>query len=110
MEKAAVKHEGDDGPRKPQAAEQSPDGPDKAKVKYKNLLPRDEAVSYFEAIVAGLRRGTLTFKHGEDSVVLAPGESVFVEVKAERKGDRERVEFEITWRGASNDRLTISSD
>src|SRR5210317_677169 len=36
----------------------------KTKVKFKSVMPREEAISYFEAIVAGLKRGSIQIRQG----------------------------------------------
>jgi amphi-Trp domain-containing protein len=71
-----------------------------SKVKYEGVLAREEAVSYFEALIEGLKKGTLQLKQGGESIVLRPTAQVAVEVKAARKGDKEKLAFEITWRSA----------
>ena len=71
--------------------------PVKSKIKFENKLPREEAVAYFEAIVESLKIGTLSFTQGDDSVELAPGEMVSFEVKASKKGSKEKVAFELEW-------------
>src|SRR5688572_10709423 len=70
----------------------------KGKIKFESVMQRSEAVAYFSALVDGLRHGHLQFRHGDDDLALAPGEQVAVEVKATRKGDKEKVAFELEWR------------
>jgi amphi-Trp domain-containing protein len=53
--------------------------------------------AYFSALVDGLRHGQLQFRQGDKNLSLEPSEQVAVEVKASRKGDRERVAFELEW-------------
>ncbi|MFV8754962.1 amphi-Trp domain-containing protein [Nannocystaceae bacterium ST9] len=77
------------------------DKPKKAKIEYEAAMPRDEAVSYFEALVGGLRTGHLEFRQGDKVLVLAPPERLEVEVSAQLKGDKGKVVFEITWSGQS---------
>lgn len=83
-----------------EASEDEPDKPDKPKkikIAYEASMPRNEAVSYFEAIIGGLRSGRLEFRQDEDSLVLSPPDQLEVEVKAQLKGDKARVVFEIEW-------------
>ena len=70
----------------------------KGKVKFESAMQRSEAVVYFGALVEGLRHGQLQFRHGNENLSLYPAEHVSVEVKASRKGDRERVAFELEWK------------
>jgi len=70
----------------------------KGKIKFESVMQRSEAVAYFSALVDGLRHGQLQFRHGDEDLALAPGEQVAVEVKATKKGDKEKVAFELEWR------------
>jgi amphi-Trp domain-containing protein len=81
-----------------------------AKVTFESVMPREEAVSYFEAIVAGLKSGALRVRQAEETVVLTPPDQVAIEVKAVRKGQKEKILFEIAWRVSSPADLTISAD
>ena len=69
----------------------------KSRVKFENSLARLEAAAYFDAIVAGLRKGALNFQQGEDAIAFALPDHVEIELKAERKKSREQISFEITW-------------
>ena len=80
----------------------------KGKIKFENKLPRQEAVAYFEAIVESLKVGTISFTQGDDTVELAPGEMVSFEVKASKKGSKEKVVFELEW-DTEEKRLEIST-
>jgi amphi-Trp domain-containing protein len=84
----------------------------KSRVKFESSLSRLEAVTYFDAIVAGLKKGALNFKQGEDAVAFSLPDHVEIEVKAERKKGRENISFDITWHAketADGDELKISS-
>jgi amphi-Trp domain-containing protein len=73
------------------------DKPKKLKVSFEDTMPRNEAVSYFEAIVGGLRSGRLEFKQDGETLVLNPPDRLEIEVKAVLKGDKGKVVFEIEW-------------
>jgi amphi-Trp domain-containing protein len=73
------------------------DKPKRAKIEFEDSMPRNEAISYFEAIIGGLRSGRLEFKQGEQTLVLSPPDRLEIEVKAQSKGDKARVVFEIAW-------------
>ena len=79
----------------------------KSKLHFESMLTRDEAAAYFEAIVKGLRKGSIHFHQSEDSLLLAPAEHVGVEVKASQKGGREKLVFEVMWRTDKGSELTI---
>jgi len=75
----------------------------KGKIKFESVMQRSEAATYFGALVDGLRLGQLQFRHGEENLSLAPAQQVVVEVKASKKGDKERVAFELEWRRSGDD-------
>lgn len=77
--------------------------PTKAKIRFESSLSREEAVSYFEAIVAGIRSGTVEFRQEDKTVVLHPGSQLDIGVKASRKGDKAKIAFEIAWRGDADE-------
>ena len=84
--------------------------PSSTKVTFESVMPREEAISYFEAIVAGLKSGTLRIRQGEESLTLNPPAQLGVNVKAASKGEKEKISFEMTWRVPTEADLTISSD
>jgi amphi-Trp domain-containing protein len=69
----------------------------KLEIKFESNMPRSEAVSYFEAIVGGLRSGRLEFRQEGDTLVLNPPERLEIEVKAQQKGEKGKIVFEISW-------------
>jgi amphi-Trp domain-containing protein len=81
---------------------------EKAKIKFAAVMQRSEAVAYFAALVDGLRHGRLQFRHGDESVTLEPTEQVTVEVKAAKKGDKERVAFELEWKRTARETLEVN--
>lgn len=83
---------------------------DKADVKFNCMMPLEEAVSYFEAIVAGLKKGTISFKQGEQSLKLNPPAHLSVDVRAGTRKDRERISFELEWQPTGDSDLTISAE
>lgn len=82
----------------------------KAKVKFKSVMLREEAISYFEAIVAGLKRGSIQVRQGDEAIELKPSPQLDVAVKAVSRDQDESIEFELRWRTASASDLTISTD
>jgi amphi-Trp domain-containing protein len=81
---------------------------DKAKIKFASVMQRGEAVAYFAALVDGLRHGRLQFRHGVESVALEPSDQVGIEVKASRKGEKERVSFELEWKRTPRESLEVT--
>jgi amphi-Trp domain-containing protein len=77
--------------------EDKEDKPKKIKIEFEASMPRNEAVSYFEAIIGGLRSGRLEFKQDDQTLILNPPDRLEVEVSAQSKGTKRRVVFEIEW-------------
>ncbi len=80
----------------------------KGKIKFESVMQRGEAVAYFGALVDGLRHGRLQFRRGDENLSLNPADEVSVEVKAQKKGDKERVSFELEWKLEPRERLDVN--
>jgi amphi-Trp domain-containing protein len=78
-------------------------------IKYERQMEREDAVTYFTSLVSGLKKGAIQFKQGKDAVVITPSDLVDVEIKAQTKGRREKVMFEISWLSTKNQGISISS-
>lgn len=100
--------EDDDDDDSDESVSQKSKDKDKAKIKFASVMQRGEAVAYFSALVDGLRHGRLQFRHGVESVALEPSEQVAIEVKASRKGDKERVSFELEWKRPPRESLEVT--
>lgn len=84
-------------------------GESKGKFKFDSTMRRDEAVAYFQAIVSGLKQGTIQFKHGDKALTVHPAPTLEVAVRASRKGKYQSVSFEIGWRPDQENDLEITS-
>lgn len=80
-----------------------------SQVTFEGTLQLDEAVSYFEALVAGLKSGRISLKQGEHEITLVPPAFLDLEVRAVRKKNKEKISFELQWRERDESGLTISS-
>lgn len=69
----------------------------KDKYKSKSLMTRDELTTYLEALLAGLRHGTLILDNEERPLVLRPSDTIEAEVEIKQKGDKEKVELKLSW-------------
>jgi amphi-Trp domain-containing protein len=83
---------------------------DKLSVAFESSIAREEAVSYFETLVAGLKKGTLHLKQDLNEISLQPPAQLEVKVKATRKREKEKISFEISWRNPTTSELKISSE
>jgi amphi-Trp domain-containing protein len=79
----------------------------KGKIKFESVMQRSEAVAYFGALVDGLRHGQLQFKNGETDLALNPSEQVAVELKVSKKGDKEKVAFELEWLRSPEEQVEV---
>ena len=69
----------------------------KAKIQYRNQMHIDDAIAYFEAIVAGLKKNKVEVTKEDKSIVLEPQEQLIVEVKASTKPERSKISFKMSW-------------
>ena len=69
----------------------------KAKIQYRNQMHIDDAIAYFEAIVAGLKKKKVEVSKEDKSIVLEPQEQLIVEVKASTKPERSKISFKMSW-------------
>jgi len=81
----------------------------KAKVNFESRMPREEAVAYFEALIIGIKKGTVQFKQGKESVAINPSDVIDVNFKARTKGLEQRVTFELSWRAKEDGNFSVTS-
>lgn len=87
----------------------SENGEPRGKFKFESTMRREEAVTYFKAIVSGLEQGILHFKQGDRGLTVNPASVVDVQVKASKKGKESRITFEIAWEPELESSLEITS-
>lgn len=100
--------EKEDAERHLSAVEAEPEAQDnnvksEGKVSFEATMELEEAISYFEAIVSGLKKGAIDFRQGEDHISLAPASTLKVKVKASSKKSKGKVSFELAWREAEEE-------
>ena len=78
----------------------------KGRVSHSSALSRDEAIAYLEAVVGGLRSGSIRFRQGDRRVVLRPAERLTLTIKARDGGKKESIAFELSWRADDEDGTT----
>lgn len=81
--------------------------PKSRKLRFESTMDREEVASYLEAITKGLRKGSIHFRQGEDSVELSPNERVTLSVKVSAKGDSQRISLEVEWDDETSPELAI---
>jgi amphi-Trp domain-containing protein len=73
----------------------------KQKIKFTEQQALDTCVRQLEALLEGLKAGTLSLSQGDEKLWLRPGGTVDIELRAEQSGDRESLELKLGWRRAS---------
>jgi amphi-Trp domain-containing protein len=76
----------------------------KDKIKFKQLLGREEVAVYLDAIVRGLRKGQIEFRRGDETLVLSPSRSLQLSLKASEKSKGGKLNIELSW--ADSDRVS----
>ena len=69
----------------------------KKKISFKKMSHREEAIRYFEAIINGIKKGSIELKQESESLKLYPAENLKLDIKASSDGDKEKVSFKISW-------------
>jgi len=82
----------------------------KSKIEFDGRMPREEAVAYFEALVAGLKSGLVQFKQGKETIVVNPSETVDVDIRARTRGREESVTFELSWIAEPSSSFSVTSE
>jgi amphi-Trp domain-containing protein len=82
----------------------------KQKIKFTEQQALDTCVRQLEALLEGLKAGTLSLSQGGEKLWLRPGGTVDVELRAEQSGDRENLEIKLGWRRASLHVVSRRSD
>ena len=73
-------------------------GDDKNKLEYEVQTTLQEAVSYLEELLDGLKQAQVILKHRAEAIALQPSSVVTMSVKAKQKGAKESVAFEMHWK------------
>jgi amphi-Trp domain-containing protein len=73
----------------------------KQKIKFAEQQALDTCIRQLEALLEGLKSGTLSLSQGGEKLWLRPGSDVDIELRAEQSGDRESLEIQLGWRRAS---------
>ena len=70
----------------------------KQEVTYRGSTTTGEVAAYLQALVDGLKSGTICVQRGEDHLSLRPAGELELEVSARRKGRRESFRLALSWR------------
>ena len=71
---------------------------DGARVSHKEETTLGHSLEYLEALLGGLRAGTVRLELGDESITVRPQQKVTMKVKARSRPDRESISFELRWR------------
>lgn len=83
---------------------------EKNKVKFKQVISRDEAVTYLEDMLDSLKSGSLVVQRDDDQLVLKPSERLEVEVEAKVKKHKRKFSLELSWSEDQGADLSITSE
>ena len=78
----------------------------KHELKFKGVLDKTDITAHLENLVQALRQGRINLQHNDEILSLNPGARIKMEIKAEIKPEKEKIELEITWR----DNMELSAD
>jgi amphi-Trp domain-containing protein len=69
----------------------------KQSIEFSEQQPLDTCIRQLEALLEGLKSGTLSLSQNEQKLWLRPGAAVSLELRAEQSGDSERLEIRLGW-------------
>jgi amphi-Trp domain-containing protein len=69
----------------------------KQKFKYSDQQPLDTCVRQLEALLEGLKAGTLSLSQNGQKLWLRPGGAMDIELRADQTGERENLEIHLSW-------------
>jgi amphi-Trp domain-containing protein len=70
---------------------------DKVKVEFESTMELDQAISYLEGLLDGLKSGTVHVERDTESVTLHPHDPVTLQVEAKQKEKKESFEIAVKW-------------
>ncbi len=70
----------------------------KRKVKAKGTAEMAEVINYLENILNSMKSGKVFLEHGEDRIILTPGNTAEVEIEAGEKEGKQELSFEFKWK------------
>jgi amphi-Trp domain-containing protein len=79
------------------------------KIKFKQTLGREEVAAYLDAIVRGLRKGQIEFRHRDEALALNLAPSLQLSVKASEKSKGGKLNIELAWSDSARVSLEVSS-
>jgi amphi-Trp domain-containing protein len=85
---------------------------EKEEFEYSGRLTTEEASDYLTQIAEGLRSRLINLQGRGQNISLTPEDAVELEIKAERKDSKGKMEFNISWKEkytVANERLEITS-
>lgn len=85
-------------------------GDKKNELSFEGDLPVEKVVAYLRELADGFESGRVPVESGTNRVVLTPGKSVEVEVKAKVKKRESSLKLELCWEQGSENELRIGSE
>lgn len=87
----------------------------KESFEHESIQDPETIQKYFQALIDGFENGRIVFTSSNRQVVLIPGELIGLEIKAKKKGDKNKISLKLSWRDdlvgteSASDNLDISA-
>lgn len=65
---------------------------------FESLQDRERVLHYLEALVEGVREGTIRLGYGDQSLELSPGGLIELQLRAKRRAGRAKLSLRLAWR------------
>lgn len=59
---------------------------------------KNEIISYLESMVQSLKEGTVVVQQDEQFITLKPAETLSLKIEGERKGKKDELKIELSWK------------
>jgi len=82
----------------------------KQSIEFSEQQPLDTCIRQLEALLEGLKAGTVSLSQNQHKLWLRPGAAVELELRAEQSGESERLEVRLAWRRRSLHVVTRAGD
>ena len=69
----------------------------KKSMKFKTAGKSGDILNYLEKLVDSIKKGTVHMQKEGDTITLKPQGTIYFELSAAQKDDKEKIEFELSW-------------
>lgn len=68
---------------------------------HESLQKKERVVDYLNSLIEGIESGTIVFKNQGQEIHLKPSGLLSLEIRVKRKGDRNKVNFDLKWKNSN---------